>query len=315
MAIPSTNKILAPLLLYLETGGPRSPQEVLDHICKEFGTTSDERNMRNASGTNTKIRNRVVWAKVTLKQAGLLRVLPEGGWEITDLGAEKLRSGFRPNVSNVKSLRKHDPEAAREGERAEGGHDAHSDSPEAGQAARALGADAEAGADADQTPYERIDAAIGEMREGVLDDILERARHCDPHYFERIVLDLLERMGYGKGSHVGGSGDRGIDGVLVGDSLGLDVLYVQAKRSSSTISSGTMRAFVGALDPMKSKRGVFITTSDFSDEAQLVVRETRNQIVAINGRRLAELMYEHNVGCEEEGRAVIKRVDDDYFQG
>ena len=277
--------------------------------------TVDERNMRNASGTKTKIRNRVVWAKMTLKQAGLLRVLPGDGWEITDLGAEKLRSGFRPNINNVKTLRKPGPEAAREGEGAESSHDAHSGPLEAGQAAKTLGADAESGADADQTPHERIDAAVGEMREGVLDDILERAMHCNPHYFERIVLDLLERMGYGKGRHVGGSGDRGIDGVLVGDHLGIDVLYVQAKRSSSTINSEAMQAFVGALDPMKSKRGVFITTSDFSDEAQSVVRNTRNQIVAINGRRLAELMYEYNVGCEEEGRVVIKRVDDDYFRG
>ena len=122
-------------------------------------------------------------------------------------------------------------------------------------------------------------------------------------------------MGYGKGAAVGGSGDRGIDGVLVMDRLGLDMIFVQAKRSAVTINSKTMREFVGALDPQKSKKGVFITTSDFSQEALAVVDNTRNPIVAINGRRLAELMYDHNVGCEVDFGVEIKRVDEDYFRG
>ena len=149
----------------------------------------------------------------------------------------------------------------------------------------------------------------------MIDDILEKAKHSRPHYFERIVVDLLEKMGYGKGKPVGGSGDRGIDGVLVMDRLGLDMIFVQAKRTKKTINSKTMREFVGALDPKKSKKGVFITTSDFSPEALAVVTETRNSIVTINGRRLAELMYDYNVGCEVDSRVEIKRVDDDYFRG
>ena len=325
MAIPSVNKILSPFLLYLESGVPRSPQEVLDHICKEFSVTSVERNMRNASGTSTKIRNRVVWAKVTLKQAGLLHVRPEGGWEITALGSEKVRGGFRPNINNVKTLKIH---AAEEEATDVDGTGDYDDGHVVDRAGLGAGVEDEGGDEVeskedgedgdeveDQTPYERIDSAVNEMHESVLDDILERARHSDPHYFERIVVDLLERMGYGKGKAVGGSGDRGIDGILVKDRLGLDMVHVQAKRSSRTINSETMRAFVGALDLAKSKKGVFITTSDFSDEALAVAREASKQVATINGRRLAELMYEHDVGCETETTVVIKRVDDDYFRG
>lgn len=114
---------------------------------------------------------------------------------------------------------------------------------------------------------------------------------------------------------MGGSGDRGIDGILARDRLGLDAVRVQAKRTSRTINSETMRAFVGALDLTKSKKGVFITTSDFSEEALAVAKDTPKQVATIDGRRLAELMYEHDVGCEAETTVVIKRVDDDYFRG
>lgn len=300
MAIPSVNKVLSPFLLYLKSDGPCSLQEVLDHICEEFGVTDSERNMRNASGTSTKMRNRVVWAKVTLKQAGLLRVLPEGGWEITPLGSEKLDSGFRPNINNVKALKRATSEATAAG---------------AGDDEEGEEEDGDEEDEEDETPYERIDTAVREMHESVLDDILERAKHSDPHYFERIVVDLLEKMGYGKGSTVGGSGDRGIDGILVRDSLGLDVVYVQAKRFVRSIDSRTMRDFIGALDLRKSKNGVFITTSDFSEEALAVARETSKHIATIDGRRLAELMYNHDVGCETESTVVIKKVDDDYFRG
>lgn len=315
MAIPSINKILSPFLAYLESGEPRSPHEVLDHICREFGMTYNEMNMRNASGTSTKIKNRVVWAKMSLKQAGLLAVLPEGGWKITDLGAEKIRSGFRPTIRNIKPLARARQDASTgSADAAEPGRGGHPNRGEGGAAAAGDMGDEE-GPDSDQTPHDRIDTAVREIRENVLDDILEKARQSKPHYFERIVVDLLEKMGYGKGAAVGGSGDRGIDGVLVMDRLGLDMIFVQAKRSAVTINSKTMREFVGALDPQKSKKGVFITTSDFSQEALAVVDNTRNPIVAINGRRLAELMYDHNVGCEVDFGVEIKRVDEDYFRG
>lgn len=315
MAIPSISKIMSPLLAYLESGEPRSAQDALDHICKKFGMTDDEMNARNASGTSTKIRNRVVWAKVGLKQAGLLTVLPEGGWKITELGAEKLRSGFRPNTTNIKQLARTRQDALGESAGAAADRGEHPDRGRSGQDAAADDASDEEGHDPGQDPHERLDVAAREIRENVLDDILEKARNSKPHYFERIVLDLLEKMGYGKGTAVGGSGDRGIDGVLVIDRLGLDKIFVQAKRSAVTISSKAMREFVGALDPQKSKKGVFITTSDFSPEALVVVDNTHSSIVAINGRRLAELMYDHNVGCEVDTSVETKRVDDDYFRG
>ena len=316
MAIPSINKILSPLLTCLESGEPRPPHEVLDHICKEFGMTDDEMNMRNASGTNTKIKNRVVWAKMSLKQAGLLAVHPAGGWMITDLGVEKVRSGFRPNIRNIKPLARARQDASTgSADAAEPWRSGCPDRGEGGTGAAVYVAGDDEGPDSDQTPYERIDTAVRELREDVLDDILEKAKRSKPHYFERIVVDLLEKMGYGKGATVGGSGDRGIDGVLVMDRLGFDMIFVQAKRSAVTIDSKAMREFVGALDPQKSKKGVFITTSDFSQEALAVVDNTRNPIVAINGRRLAELMYDHNVGCEVDFGVEIKRVDEDYFRG
>ena len=289
MSIPSINKIMGPLLEHLESGGPSSPHEVLDHICKKFNLTDEEMGACNASYTSTKIKNRVVWAKVGLKQAGLLDVLPEGGWKITELGAEKIRSGFTPNTNNIKPLAKAmrgAPDDAAEGE----------------------------GREPDQTPHERIETAAKEIRESAIVDILEKARSVKSRHFEHMVKALLMKMGYGKGRVVGGCGDRGIDVMLATDDLKLDMIYVQAKQSALTINSKTMREFVGALDPKKSKKGVFITTSDFSEEALDVVKNTRNPIVAINGRRLAELMYDHGVGCKVELRVETKKLDDDYFR-
>lgn len=253
---------------------------------------------RNASGTRTKIKNRVVWAKVGLKQAGLLDVLPEGGWKITELGAEKIRSGFRPTTSNIKPL-------ARAMQGAPAGGTQGSAADDGGE---------EEGHEPDQTPHERIDTAAQEIRESVMDEILEKTRDIKSHHFEYMVVDLLVKMGYGKGKVVGGSGDRGIDGALATDGLGLDMIFVQAKQTTSTINSKTMREFVGALDLTKSKKGVFITTSGFSEEALAVVENTRNSIVAINGRRLAGLMYDNGVGCEVELRVETKTLNDDYFR-
>ena len=308
MPIPSINKIMGPLLEHLESGGPSSPHEVLDHICKKFNMTDEEMDARNASGTSTKIKNRVVWAKVGLKQAGLLDVLPEGGWKITELGAEKIRSGFRPTISNTRSLAR----------ATQGAPAASADEEGAGRGAQDSVPDGTTGVeghDSDQAPHDRIDTAVQEIRDNVIDDILEKVRDSKPRYFERIVVELLVKMGYGKGTAVGGSGDRGIDGVLAMDGLGLDMIFVQAKQSAVTINSKTMREFVGALDPQKSKKGVFVTTSDFSEEARAVVENTRNPIVAINGRRLAELMYDHNVGCKVDSHVETKKLDDDYFWG
>lgn len=307
MPIPSINKIMGPILEHLESGGPSLPHEVLDHICKKFDMTDDEMGARNASGTTTKIKNRVVWAKVGLKQAGLLDVLPEGGWKITELGAEKIRSGFRPTTSSIRPL-------ARDMQGAPAGS---VDAAGAGRGVQDTAPDDAAegeGGEPDQTPHERIDTAAQEIRESVIGELLEKARSIKSRHFERMVLILLVKMGYGKGRVVGGAGDRGIDGMLATDDLELDMIYVQAKQSASTINSKTMREFVGALDPKKSKKGVFITTSDFSEEALAVVENTRNPIVAINGRRLAELMYDNGVGCETELRVETKTLNDDYFR-
>ena len=307
MPIPSINKIMGPLLEHLDSSGPRLPHEVLDHICKKFDMTDEEMGARNASGTTTKIKNRVVWAKVGLKQAGLLDVLPEGGWKITDFGAEKIHSGFRPTTSSIRPLARDTRGAPAESADEAGAGRGAQDSAPAGES------DGE-GREPDQTPHERIDTAAQEIRESVIVDILEKARGIKSRHFERMVVDLLVKMGYGKGKVVGGSGDRGIDGMLAMDDLELDMIYVQAKQSASTINSKTMREFVGALDPTKSKKGVFITTSDFSEEALAVVENTRNPIVAIDGRRLAELMYDNGVGCEVEVRVETKKLDDDYFR-
>lgn len=166
---------------------------------------------------------------------------------------------------------------------------------------------------------ERLHEAYQESRRAIASELLDRVRQVSPGFFEQLVLDLLSAMGYGgtveeAARAVGRAGDEGIDGVIKEDKLGLDVVYVQAKRWQQNVGRPDVQAFVGALAGKKARKGVFITTSDFTKEAREYVQGIQERVVLIDGRQLAELMIDHDVGVTVVQTYKLKRVDSDYFE-
>lgn len=176
----------------------------------------------------------------------------------------------------------------------------------------------EAASPATATPHERLDAAFNELKRETLDTILEQAKAMDPSDFEKLVLQLLTRLGYGgaqgSATHLGQTGDGGIDGLINEDRLGLDRVYIQAKRWSGTVGAPEIQAFVGSLVGRQADRGVFLTTAEFSGPAQQYVRNIAHRVVLIDGPTLAELMWETNLGVSVQQTYALKIVDRDFFE-
>jgi restriction system protein len=172
----------------------------------------------------------------------------------------------------------------------------------------------------DATPRETIASAVEESNAAVADEVLERVREHDPAFLERLVLDVLTAMGYGgaagSAEHLGRSGDKGLDGVIKQDALGLDRIYVQAKRyaADQTIGRPQIQEFVGALHGAQADRGIFITTSRFSAEAYTYADRVAARLILLDGGALSELMVRHNIGVQDRETYVIKRIDEDYFE-
>ena len=172
--------------------------------------------------------------------------------------------------------------------------------------------------ESDRTPEEVLQDAYLTLRSEVADEILQCLKSPSPAFFERVVVDLLVAMGYGgsrkaAGRAIGGSGDGGVDGIISEDPLGLDNIYIQAKRWEGTVGRPIVQAFAGSLEGFRARKGVVITTSDFSEEAKDYVTRIEKKIVLINGEMLTELMLDNNVGVSEKERFVVKRIDTDYF--
>ena len=168
------------------------------------------------------------------------------------------------------------------------------------------------------TPEETLQDAYLELRKNLADDLLETVKKSSPEFFERLVVDLLVRMGYGgsrkeAGQAIGGSGDEGIDGIIKEDRLGLDIIYVQAKRWEGVVSRPEVQKFAGALQGQRARKGVFISTSEFSREAANYAANIETKIILIDGSQLAELMMDHGVGVATEATFELKRIDLDYF--
>jgi restriction system protein len=174
-------------------------------------------------------------------------------------------------------------------------------------------------AEATSTPYERIESAFSELRETLITDLLSQLARVDPFRFEQVVLDLLVAMGYGGSKKEAAqvtqrTADEGIDGLINEDRLGLEVIYIQAKRWKHKVGRPEIQNFVGAIAGKKAGKGIFITTSDFHDNAREYAASLHQKLVLIDGRRLAELMIEHNIGVAPEQPYIIKKIDSDYFE-
>ena len=289
---------MLPLLRAVADGQDHALRELANRLADEFGLTDADRQELLPSGQQSVLANRVQWAKTYLKKAGLLTQPARGRVRITPEGTAALAR--KPDRIDNAFLSQYPSFVTFFGKASA----AASPSPEAEERA--------------ETPEEMLESSYQALRASLADDLLERLKTCSPAFFERLVVRLLVAMGYGgsladAGQAVGGTGDGGIDGIIKEDKLGLDVVCVQAKRWQGTVGSQAVREFAGGMEGMRARKGVLITTSAFSRDAQEYVNRIERKIVLIDGERLAGLMIDHNVGVAVARSFVVKRIDLDYF--
>lgn len=302
MPVPDYQKCFHPILRCIADGKEHKIRDIYEQTADIFGLTEDERAERIPSGTQQLYKNRIGWAKTYLKKAGLITSPRRGIIQLTNRGREVLQEN--PEIIDTAYLKKFE-----EFQTFFGVNTNHSDTIEKETAIISV-----------QTPQEILGLSYQNIRNQVADELLEQIGNCSPAFFERLVLDLLVAMGYGgsiqdAAEAVGRSGDDGIDGIIKEDKLGLDFVLIQAKRWQNTVGRPDIQAFVGSLAGRRAKKGVFITTSKFSREAEEYVKRIEQRVVLINGEQLSNLMIDHDIGVSEEERYIIKRVDMDYFEG
>jgi restriction system protein len=310
MAIPDYQTIMLPLLQLVADGGEHTKRETVATLADQFRLTEAERATLLPSGRQGLFDNRVGWARTYLRQAGLLTPVRRGVVRITPRGTELL-ARQPPRIDNT--LLEQFPEFQEFRVRTRPrGSQSSLDEPE-GTAV---------GVDRPITPDEQIRNGYRALRANLASEILERVLKASPAFFEALVVELLVAMGYGgtqedaAGSVVGRSGDGGIDGIIKEDRLGLDNIYIQAKRwdPSHTVGSPEVRHFAGALQEKKARKGVFITTSNFSRDAIESAKASQMTIVLVDGEQLAQLMLDHGVGVSVQETIRLLKVDEDYFE-
>lgn len=298
MPIPDFQTLMLPLLRHLADGAERTNQESFDALAQEFNLTDAERAQLLPSGQQTVFRNRVAWAKAHFKRAGLIESPRRGIYRITDQGREVLTSN--PKRIDLKFLDKFP------GHREFRFSSKVENEPEIIPQVNGL------------TPEEHIALGYQQIREELAADLLRRIKECAPEFFEQLVIDLLLAMGYGgsrqdAGEAVGRSGDGGIDGIIKEDRLGLDAIYIQAKRWEGIVGRPEIQKFAGALQGQRARKGIFITTSSFTREAREFVSAIDSKIILIGGETLAGLMIDYGIGVTEVASYIVKRIDSDYF--
>jgi restriction system protein len=303
MSIPDYQTIMFPLLQFAGDGKEHTMREAIDALAKEFLLTLEEREALVPSGQGLVFDNRVSWARTYMKEAGLLEAPRRGIIHITERGMQVLQE--KPDRIGVNFLNRYE-EFRQFRARAQYGKAGHKKVDE--QATR----------ESTATPEEMFATAFEALEQRLASDLLEQVQKASPGFFERLVVQLLVAMGYGgtfkeAAQAVGQSGDEGIDGIINQDRLGLEVVYVQAKRWAATVGRPELQKFVGALAGKNANKGVFITTSSFTAEAQNYAGSVHQKIVLIDGQRLVDLMIEHNVGVSITVTYEIKKVDSDFF--
>ena len=303
MPIPDYQSLMLPLLrLAAERPGEEmSLQGAVEALAEQFRLTDDERQQLLPSGRQPVFINRVGWARTYMKKAGLLEQTRRGYFKITERGVSVL--GKNPPAINVKILEQFPEFIEFRNTRNE-------------RITEGAGDDT---VDDARTPEELLEIEYQRIRDDLASQILQTIKQCSPTFFERLVVELLVKMGYGgsrvdAGRAVGRSGDGGIDGIIKEDKLGLDVIYIQAKRwDENTIGRREIQQFAGALQGQRANKGIFITTSRFTREALEFVSQIGSKIVLVDGEQLAQLMMDNNVGVSVAATYEIKRIDSDYF--
>jgi restriction system protein len=300
MAIPDFQTVMRPLLAVVSDGREYSVAETLERLADHFKLSEEERKQLLPSGQQELFTNRVAWAKTHLRMAGLLEPVGRGVFKITPRGEEVLRT--TPGKIDLRALQKQPGYLEARGRKKE-------KVPGNGERAKAA---------EEQTPEEAMEDAFQALRESLGRELLAKLKGASPAFFERLVVDLLVRMGYGgtrkdAGQAIGKSGDEGIDGIIKEDRLGLDTIYVQAKKWEQTVSRPEIQKFAGALQGAHAKKGVFITTSDFSKEAVDYASRIDSKIVLIDGEQLWNLMIDFGIGVSTTATYEVKRIDSDFF--
>lgn len=299
MAIPDFQTLMLPVLRYADTQEEQSLGEATEYLAHEFDLSAEERNQLLPSGTQPIFYNRVGWARTYLKQAALLEPTRRNYLRITDRGRDVLQSN--PGRIDMKFLEQF-PEYVEFKERKR--------APKEGEKPVET---------EELSPEESLEDAYSRIREDLAKELLDNILRSSPAFFEQLVVELLVKMGYG-GSRadaaraVGQSGDEGIDGIIDEDRLGLDTIYIQAKRwTDNPVGRSEIQKFVGALQGKRARKGIFITASRFTDQARDYTFSIDTKVVLIDGKSLADLMIDHGVGVSTVAAYELKRIDSDFF--
>ena len=299
--IPGFQKMMLPLLRFSGDKQEHSTTDALDVIAKEFGINEEQKNQLLPSGNQKVFYNRVFWAKAYLKMAGLIENTKRAHFKITERGLNTLKEN--PPEINLKYLKR------------------FPDYVELSESWKKDSSKSESDEDESipQTPEESLESSFQDIQKTLAQELLSKIKTCSPSFFERMVIELLVSMGYGgsridAGKAIGKSGDEGIDGIIKEDKLGLDVIYIQAKRWENVVGRPEIQKFVGALAGQGAKKGIFITTSRFTSDAKEYIPRNETKIVLIDGDQLANLLIDYNLGVSTQAVYELKKADSDYFE-
>lgn len=300
--IPDYQSLMRPVLVCARNE-PRKISDVVEEISDRLELTEEERQQMLPSGKQTTIANRVHWARSYMKQAGLVRNIKRGWYELTDRGRTvvddqsiTLESKYLEQFDEFQEFKSRGKE--------------NGDETAAQENTETPG----------NTPDENLQAAHRQLEAALAANLLDYVRSASPLFFENLIVDLLIAMGYGgtpedAGRALGQSGDNGVDGVIDQDPLGVDQIYLQAKRygPANSVGPGDIRDFYGALSIKKATKGIFVTTSHFTGAAEQTAKDLGSRIVLIDGPQLAKLMIKYNIGCRDKDVLHIKQIDEGYF--
>ncbi len=299
--IPDYQSIMLPLLEFISDGREYKMRFVTDQLAIKFGLTDEEQKELLPSGVAPVFYNRTAWAKTYLKKAGLIESPKQGIVTISNRGIDILKK--KPSSINVKFLKQFSEFVEFQTTKREGETETESNEEQS-----------------IQTPEESLETAYQKIRKSLASELLNKVVELSPAFFEKLVVELLVKMGYGgsikdAGKAMGKSGDEGIDGTIKEDKLGLDIIYIQAKRwkPGNGVGRPELQKFVGALAGQGAKKGIFITTSSFTKEAIEYTPRNETKIVLIDGQQLAQLMIDYNLGCTPQQTYEVKKIDSDYF--
>ena len=299
--IPDYQSIMLPLLEHISDGKEYKMRDVTDELAIKFGVTEEEQKELLPSGAAPVFYNRTAWAKTYLKKAGLIDSPKQGIVIISNRGLEVLKE--KPSSINVKFLKQFSEFLEFQSTKRDDENDTEATEEQS-----------------IQTPEELLETAYQKIRKSLASELINKVVNLSPSFFEKLVVELLVKMGYGgsikdAGKAMGKSGDEGIDGTIKEDKLGLDIIYIQAKRwkPGNVVGRPELQKFVGALAGQGAKKGIFITTSNFTKEALEYTPRNETKIVLIDGEQLAQLMIDYNLGCTPQQTYELKKIDSDYF--